>query len=90
MRVNSKQQKTLIAGALFVFAMLIYPPFMHEVKMSGADSGVVSMWVFDGFDFIFYAGNRSINIPQLLTQWIGVALITFLLKMALTDEEETA
>lgn len=62
--MNNKQQKIAKACAWAMALMLLFPPTV---------SGVVS----SGFNFIFNLGGSysRMDVPQLMTQWLGVILI---------------
>ncbi len=74
--MNEMQRKVLIAVAIIVFGMLVYPPFkMPAGRYIKTDYG----WIF-GFNINF----ASIDASTLIVQWIGVlivgGIIFFLLK----------
>lgn len=66
--MNSNQRKVLIAVALSIIAMGLYPPFHINLK-----NGVFN----SGYHWIFSPPSQASNVDVglLLTQWIGVILI---------------
>ena len=83
--MNKNQKKVIIATGILIGLMLLFPPFVHY----GSNGVEVNM----GFSFILdRPSNRyitgSVNILQLLTQWIGVGAVGGLLYILFKDSEK--
>ena len=62
--MNDRQRKTLIIVAVLIAGMILYPPF--QIK----GHGLGYSWIFSPpYD------DATINVSQLLVQWIAVAII---------------
>jgi len=68
--MNDKQKKVLIAVAVIVLAMLLYPPYIQQI------GGANSIATTSGYAFIFELPFRStIHIATLLIQWVGILIV---------------
>lgn len=91
--MNARQRSNLIVAAILVAAMLLFPPFRYYfgVTHDGRETNI-------GYSFILtppvldpsrdpqdYPVVANVNWPLLLTQWIGVVLISGLLCLASKD-----
>jgi len=69
--MNTRQRAILLAGALLMFLMLLFPPWTAYVaEYSGHSTR------FAGFHFILQSNQYSINSTQLLLQIVAVGFIT--------------
>lgn len=71
--MNKKQRGILIAAMVAVVAMAFFPPFQFR----GKEGIVISLgygWLFDPPKHGFFPG--AVDIAMLLTQWVGVAIVT--------------
>lgn len=65
--MNKKQQTILMVTAILVTAMLLFPPYTYRS---------VANTYSTGYGFIFdLSRNAAVNIPLLLTQWLGVLIV---------------
>jgi Trk-type K+ transport system membrane component len=62
----------LVCGAVMVFAMLLYPPFTGHTTKTTYNAGYAFLFSPPPF-------QASVNIGMLLTQWVGVVTVTFIL-----------
>lgn len=68
--MNDKQKKALMAVAIVVLAMLIYPPYIQQI------GGAMSTATTSGYAFIFELPFRAtIHISTLIIQWVGVLIV---------------
>ncbi len=66
--MNEKQKKLLIAVAAVIFGMMLFPPFHYTIPQYG--------YSWTAYGWILGPHNQgTINIGQLLTQWIGVLIV---------------
>ncbi len=78
MKVNEKQRNVLIAVAVIIAGMLLFPPF-HRVR-SGNVLGAGYYWLFD-------APQRfSVDVGTLFMQWLGVLIIGGVMFFVFKDE----
>ena len=69
--MNTRQRAILLAGALLMFLMLLFPPWTAYVaEYSGHSTH------FAGFHFILQSNQYSFNSTQLLLQIVAVGFIT--------------
>ena len=80
--MNEKQKYTLIAVAVIIAGMLLYPPF-HRLYSSGRTSGLGYDWLFDA-----RWSNATVDIATLLIQWLGVLIVGGIVFFILKDDEE--
>ncbi|HOD79761.1 MAG TPA: hypothetical protein PKI10_16025 [Syntrophorhabdus sp.] len=66
--MNDKQKKVLIASAVTVLVMLLYPPF-HVVWEGGKVLSMGYGWIFDPPIY------STVNTGLLLTQWVAVLIV---------------
>jgi len=78
--MNKKQKAVLIVVAVVILIMLLYPPYIHidDGKIIGRHH----------YDWIFerWAGGYIVNIPLLLTQWLGLLIIGAIAFFILKDK----
>jgi hypothetical protein len=71
--MNEQQKKVIVILAVVIVLMLFFPPF-HFITYNGIERNM-------GFSFLLsppkdgYSVTGSINISQLLIQWIGVSIV---------------
>lgn len=70
--MNNTQKAILVAMAVIVVGMLLYPPYQFAAK-----SGMVMNM---GYGWIFSPPSRvaNVNVPVLLVQWVAVAVVGML------------
>jgi len=66
--INQTQKNVLIALAVIITGMLLYPPF-HRVYANGITIGARYNWLFDA------PHQATVDIGTLLVQWLGVLII---------------
>lgn len=79
--MNDNQKKVIIATASLIVLMFLFPPF-HQYY-NGTEINL-------GYSFLFNPprGNvGSVNIIQLLIQWLGVGVVGGLIYFLLKDPE---
>lgn len=68
--MNTKQLQIVKIATTIICLMFLFPPY----KISNNHAAIIE----NGYSFIFDLPNRAvIDIPSLLIQWFGVALISF-------------
>jgi len=67
--MNTRQRAILLAGALLMFLMLLFPPWTAYVAEGHSTR-------FAGFHFILQSNQYSFNSTQLLLQIVAVGFIT--------------
>lgn len=80
MNVNEKQRRVLIAIAVVLAGMLLYPPF-HKIHSSGRINGMGHYWLFDNVPY-----GASVDVAVLFTQWLGVLIIGGIAFLILKDK----
>jgi hypothetical protein len=68
--MNDSQRKLVIAVAVFVALMLIFPPYrVYGIRSAAA--------IYEtGYGFIFALPHRAtVDVATLLAQWVGVFLV---------------
>jgi len=69
--MNDAQKKVLMTTAAVVAGMLLFAPY--RVYGSGAYAGTIRD---SGYAFLFELPYRAtVDVPTLLAQWVGIALI---------------
>ncbi len=82
--MNDKQIKLLWAVAAAIFIMLIFPPY--AVRGYGSNSQAI---VESAYAFILQLPEKAtIDVPALLTQWVGVLLCAGCVFFALSKEDK--
>lgn len=65
--MNTTQRKVLVAVAVAVLGMLLYPPYQAYFLGKLSETGYA--WIFDLPD------RATVNIATLILQWIGIAIV---------------
>lgn len=70
--MNDKQRFLVVGAAILVLLTLIFPPYVVHLP----NGAVINM----GYDFLFSPPSRgylsaTVNIPTLLAQWAGIAIL---------------
>ena len=79
--MNEKQKNALIAVAVIIASMLLYPPF-HRISSSGRSVGLGYHWLFE------VGREATVDIATLLVQWVGVLIVGGIVFFILKDDEE--
>ncbi|MDD9856550.1 MAG: hypothetical protein OXU96_00630 [Gammaproteobacteria bacterium] len=66
--INQIQRNVLIAVAVIITGMLLYPPF-HRIYANGITEGAGYHWLFDAPHL------TTVDIGTLLVQWLEVLII---------------
>lgn len=76
-----------IFGAVVIFAMLVYPPWLHSSGSHRAGEFASSHGEYHaGYHFLFLPPDESrVNIQLLFIQIAGVALVTWLTSAAVKN-----
>lgn len=78
-RMNKKQKATLIAAAIAIVAMLLFPPFYTKLP-TGAIENLGYGLIFQPPVFELRYPNRAdltgtVDVGLLITQWLGVSIV---------------
>lgn len=68
--MNDNQRRIVVAALIVVIAMFLYPPF-HFPRGPGVVVNLGYAWLFSPPN----NGVGSVNVVQLLTQWLLVAIV---------------
>lgn len=69
--MNTKQRRILVAAAIVIVAMLLYPPFnlVGRFDPAYAHARFVYGWLFEP------PYDAHVNVELLLTQWLAVGIV---------------
>ncbi len=81
--MNRKQRCALIASAVIIALMLLFPPFHWPRGLGGPVDNRGYGFLFDVPD-----GGPTVNIGTLLVQWLGVILVAGILWFAFQDKNK--
>lgn len=75
--MNSRQRTALLICAVVIAAMLLYPPFHHSTAAHNF-----------GYSWIFSPPHpvATVNVPLLVAQWVGVAIVGVIAYFLLAGE----
>lgn len=71
--MNTKQRRILIVVAVFVVAMMLFPPF----NISRSSDLVAGSWTQSPVYYFLIdpPGDARVNVALLLAQWIAVGIV---------------